>query len=128
MNAIRYFTCKSMLNFTQFFCFSYAYAMVLALVAGCLAVLTVKWRTQSGGASCLASICVTYASWALIGVVHIVYTIEGGRNSLVSLSNDNVMLLTHSVASLVLLVMFYLPRVVMKVRSLQVQQTYIRLS
>ena len=102
--------------------------MVLALVAGCWAVLTVKWRTQSGGASCLASICVTYASWALIDVVHIVYTIEGGRNSLVSLSNDNVMLLTHSVASLVLLVMFYLPRVVMKVRSLQVQQTYIRLS
>jgi hypothetical protein len=107
-------------NFSQFFCFSFAYAIILAFVAACLATLTVKWRTQSGGVSCLASICVTYATWALMAVVHTVYAGEGGRNNLVSLSNDQVTLLTLAVASLVLLVLVYLPRVVMKVRSLQV--------
>ena len=119
-NGVKFFACKAMQNFGQYFCFSYAYAILLALVASILAVLTLKWRTQSGGASCIASICVTFASWTVMAVVHTVYVVGGGRNSAMPISNDNVTLLTHTAASLVLLVCVFLPRIVMKVRSLQV--------
>ena len=120
LEAIRFFSCKSMSNFSQFFCFSFAFSIILAFVAASLASLTVKWRTQSGGVTCLASIAVTYATLAVMAVTHSVYGLEGGRNSLVAMSNDNVTLMMLSIASLVILVLVYLPRIVMKVRSLQV--------
>ena len=44
----------------------------------------------------------------------------GGKNSAVPISNDNVTLMTHTAASLMLLVCVFLPRIVMKVRGLQV--------
>ena len=121
LEAIRYFSCKSMLSFSQFFCFSFAFSIILAFIAASLASLTIKWRTQSGGVTCLASVAVTYATLAVTAVTHTVYGLEGGRNSLVAMSNDNVTLVMLSVASLVILVLVYLPRIVMKVRSLQVR-------
>jgi hypothetical protein len=56
-----------------------------------------------------------------MAIVHTVYFSEGGLNSLVPLSNDVVTLVTHAVASLAILVFVFLPRIVLKVRSLQVQ-------
>ncbi len=76
VEGVSYFACKSMQNFEQYFCFSYAYAIFLALVVSVLAVLTIKWRTQSGGGSCLVSIVVTLSAWALMGVVHTVYLVS----------------------------------------------------
>jgi hypothetical protein len=62
-----------------------------------------------------------------MAVVHTVYVVGGGRNSAMPISNDNVTLLTHTAASLVLLVCVFLPRIVMKVRSLQVNISLCRM-
>ena len=76
VNGVSYFACKAMQNFGQYFCFSYAYNIFLALIVSVLSVLTIKWRTQSGGGSCLVSILVTLSAWALMGVVHTVYQVS----------------------------------------------------
>ena len=110
-----------MLNFGQYFAFSYAYVLFLGFIVSVLAGLSIKWRTQSGGGSTLASLVVTVSAWTFMGVVHTVYLVGGGRNSAIPISNDNVTLLTHTIASLTILVCVFLPRIVMKVRSLQVK-------
>ena len=110
-----------MQNFGQYFAFSYAYVLFLAFIVSVLAGLSIKWRTQSGGGSTLASLVVTVSVWTFMGVVHTVYLVGGGRNSAIPISNDNVTLLTHTIASLTILVCVFLPRIVMKVRSLQVK-------
>ena len=104
--------CQSLINLQTFAIFSFVYPFILGLLVSGLSVLSLIWKTNSGAKWNLFAVLCSSVSWICLVM------------NLDSLNNFKYLnLLTHVVASLVLLLFVFTRKIVNRIRSL-LQQSF----